>query len=43
MSITINLSNEVYERLEKLAQLRGITVSEAIAQTEEIFRRHGIM
>ena len=35
MSITIDLSNEVYERLEKQAQLRGMTVSEAIAQLLE--------
>jgi hypothetical protein len=41
MSITIDLSNEVYERLEKLAQLRGVTVSEAIAQLlEEIETAH---
>lgn len=41
MNITIDLSNEVYERLEKLAQLRGVTVSEAIAQLlEEVETAH---
>jgi len=32
MSITIDLPDEVYQRLERQAQLRGTTVSEAIAQ-----------
>jgi predicted transcriptional regulator len=35
MSITIDLPNEVYERLEKEAQARGITIAEAIAQALE--------
>lgn len=41
MSITIDLSNEVYERLEKQAHLRGTTVPEAIARLiEEIEATH---
>jgi len=41
MSITIDLSKEVYERLEKLAHLRGVTLSEAIAQLlEEVETAH---
>jgi predicted transcriptional regulator len=35
MTITIDLPDEVHERLEKQAQLRGTTVSEAIAQLIE--------
>ena len=35
MSVTIDLSNEVYERLEKQAHLRGTTVPEAITQLLE--------
>ncbi len=41
MTITLDLSNEVYERLEKLAQSRGATVSEAIVQLlEEVETAH---
>jgi hypothetical protein len=42
MAITIDLPDEIRERLEKQAQLRGATVSEAIAQLlEEVeTRRH---
>ena len=32
MSITIDLPDEVYQRLEKQAQLRGATVAETVAQ-----------
>ena len=35
MTITIELSEEVHQRLERQAQLRGATVSEAIAQLLE--------
>ncbi len=35
MSVTIDLPNEVYERLEKQAQARGTTIAEAIAQAME--------
>ncbi|MGH9838552.1 MAG: hypothetical protein ACREEM_07200 [Blastocatellia bacterium] len=35
MTQTIELPIEVYRRLEKQAQLRGVTVSEAIAQLLE--------
>lgn len=35
MTITIDLSEEVHQRLEKHAQLRGATVSEAVAQLLE--------
>jgi predicted DNA-binding protein len=35
MSITIDLPNEVYERLEKQAQARGTTIAEAVAQVLE--------
>lgn len=35
MTITIDLPDEVHRRLEKQAQLRGATVSEAIAQLLE--------
>ena len=35
MSVTIDLPDDVYERLEKQAQLRGATVAEAIAQLLE--------
>lgn len=41
MTITIDLPDEIHERLEKQAQLRGTTVSEAIAQLiEEIEAAH---
>jgi predicted transcriptional regulator len=35
MSITIDLPNEIYERLEKQAQALGITIAEAVAQALE--------
>jgi hypothetical protein len=35
MTITIDLPDEVHQRLEKHAQLRGATVSETIAQLLE--------
>lgn len=35
MSITIDLPNEIYERLEKQAQARGTTIAEAVAQALE--------
>jgi predicted transcriptional regulator len=35
MSITIDLPEEVYERLEKQAQARGTTIAEAVAQALE--------
>ena len=35
MNATIDLPNEVYERLQKQAQLHGTTVPEAIAQLLE--------
>jgi len=35
MSITIDLPNEVYERLEKQAQANGLTVAEVIARLIE--------
>jgi predicted transcriptional regulator len=35
MSITIDLPNEIYERLKKQAQARGTTIAEAIAQALE--------
>jgi len=41
MTITIDLPDEVHERLEKQAQLRGTTVSEILAQLiEEIEAAH---
>jgi hypothetical protein len=41
MTITIDLPDEVHERLEKQAQLRGTTVSEAVARLiEEIEAAH---
>jgi predicted CopG family antitoxin len=39
MTITIDLPDEVYERLTRQAQLRGTTVSEAIAQLLEEVER----
>lgn len=35
MTITIDLPDEVHQRLEKQAQLRGTTVADAIAQLLE--------
>lgn len=35
MSVTIDLPEEVYERLEKQAQARGTTIAEAVAQALE--------
>jgi len=35
MSVTIDLPDAVYERLEKQAQARGTTIAEAIAQALE--------
>lgn len=35
MSVSIDLPNEVYERLEKQAQTRGATITEALAQALE--------
>lgn len=35
MTITIDLPDELHQRLEKQAQLRGATVAEAIAQLLE--------
>lgn len=35
MTVTIDLPNEVQQRLEQQAQLRGATLSEAIAQLLE--------
>jgi len=41
MTITIDLPDEVHERLEKQAQLRGTTVSDTIAHLiEEIEAAH---
>ncbi len=41
MSVTIDLPNEVYERLEKQAQARGTTTAEAVARLiEEIEATH---
>ncbi len=35
MSVTIDLPDEVYRRLEKQAQVRGTTVAETVAQALE--------
>lgn len=35
MTITIDLPDEVYQRLERQARARGITTAEAVAQVME--------
>lgn len=41
MSKTIDLPNEVYERLERQAQTQGVTVPEVVAQlVEEVEAAH---
>lgn len=41
MSVTIDLPNDVYERLEKQAQARGTTAAEVVARLiEEIESTH---
>ena len=41
MNATIDVPNEVYERLQKQARLRGTTISEAISQLlEEVETTH---